>query len=238
MTEAIKARRIVPAWSYKPGPDVSDVPPAGLARAQALARQACAVGLSALEEGSSEEDIDLVVSDFLAQNGVEHVWTITNVGLGENTRICFPTKGPGPLKAAARDVLMLDVHPITPDGHWGDCTRCRVLGDWPEARQALADLERIHAKTLAYCRPGMPAKELFGFCNDLLVAEDFVLLDLLGNIGHSLTAGAAYLHNFIDAGNDAAMWGAWAVEPFAERGGIPVKVEDLVWFGRERCTVM
>ncbi|WP_421989305.1 M24 family metallopeptidase [Roseococcus sp.] len=157
MTGSTTAKRIVPAWSYKPGPDVSDVPPPGLARAQALARQACAVGLSALEPGRSEEEIDLVVSDFLAQNGVEHVWTITNVGLGENTKICFPTKGPGPLKAAERDVLMLDVHPITPDGHWGDCTRCRVLGDWPEASLALADLERIHAKTLAFCRPGMPA---------------------------------------------------------------------------------
>ncbi len=238
MTATTAARRIVPAWSYKPGPDVSDVPPPGLVRAQALARQACAVGLSALEPGCTEEEIDLVVSDFLAQNGVEHVWTITVVGLGENAKICFPTNGPGAMKAAERDVLMLDVHPITPDGHWGDCTRCRVLGDWPEASLALADLERIHAKTLAFCRPGMPAKELFGFCNDLLVADGFVLLDLLGNIGHSLTAGAAYLHNFIDAGNDAPMWGAWAVEPFASREDIAVKVEDLVWFGRERCVVM
>ncbi len=231
-------KRITPAWTYKPGPDVSDTPPPGLVRAQALARQAAAVGLAALDVGMTEEHIDLVVSEFLAENGVEHVWTITNVGLGENTKICFPTKGPGQQKAAERDVLMLDVHPITPDGHWADCTRCRVLGDWPEAQKALADLEAIHAKTLAFCKPGMPAQDLFGFCHDLLKADGFVLLDLLGNIGHSLTAGAAYLHNFIDAGNSTPMWGAWAVEPFAEREGIAVKVEDLVWFGRESCVVL
>ena len=65
-----------------------------------------------------------------------------------------------------------------------------------------------------------------------------MLLDLLANIGHSLTAGAAYLHNFIDAGNQTPMWGAWAIEPFAARGDIAVKVEDLVWFGRERCMVL
>ena len=238
MSDTAKIKRITPAWTYRPGPDVSDTPPPGLVRAQALARQAAAVGLAALEPGKTEQDIDLVVSDFLAQNGVEHVWTITNVGLGENTKVCFPTNGPGALEAKERDVLMLDVHPITPEGFWSDCTRCRVLGDWPEAKQALADLERIHEATLAYCRPGMPAKELFGFCHEKLVADGFLLLDLLGNIGHSLTAGAAYLHNFIDAGNDTPMWGAWAIEPFASREDIAVKVEDLVWFGRERCQVL
>ncbi len=41
-------KRITPAWTYKPGPDVSDTPPPGLVRAQALARQAAAVGLAAL----------------------------------------------------------------------------------------------------------------------------------------------------------------------------------------------
>ena len=43
---------------------------------------------------------------------------------------------------------------------------------------------------------------------------------------------------FIDAGNSTPMWGAWAVEPFAARGEVAVKVEDLVWFGRERCIVV
>ena len=52
------------------------------------------------------------------------------------------------------------------------------------------------------------------------------------------TAGAAYLHNFIDAGNQTPMWGAWAVEPFASRGDVAVKVEDLVWFGREQCQIV
>ena len=84
----------------------------------------------------------------------------------------------------------------------------------------------------------MPANELFGMTHERLAAEGFVLLDLLANIGHSLTAGAAYLHKFIDAGNATPMWGAWAIEPFAARGEIAVKVEDLVWFGRERCLVL
>lgn len=235
---AAPAQRVVPAWAYKPGPDVSDVPPPGLVKAQEIAREAAAAGLAAVRPGMSEQDIDLAISAFLRSRNVTQVWTITNVGLGENARICFPTNAPTTLTAQPRDVLMVDVHPITPDGSWGDCTRCRVVGDWPEADAALRDLEALHYEAVAKCRPGMPASTLFGLVHDRLVAEGFVLLDQLANIGHSLTAGAAYLHRFIDAGNDTPMWGAWAIEPFAARGDIAVKVEDLVWFGRDRCITL
>jgi Xaa-Pro aminopeptidase len=238
LTATASSRRVVPAWTYRPGPDVSDLPPPGLAAAQRIAKGAAAAGLAAASAGISEQDVELAVSDYLTAQGIAHVWTITNVGLGENTLVCFPTNPPTTLKAAERDVLMVDVHPITADGSWGDCTRCSVIGDWPEARKALSDLEAIHYETLEKCRPGMSANELFGMSHERLVSEGYVLLDQLGNIGHSLTAGAAYLHQFIDAGNATPMWGAWAIEPFAARDGIAVKVEDLVWFGRERCITL
>ncbi|WP_275785848.1 M24 family metallopeptidase [Pararhizobium gei] len=231
-------RRIVPAWTYRPGPDVSDTPPAGLVAAQRIAKGAAAAGLAVAAQGVSEQEVELAVSAYLIENGIDHVWTITNVGLGENTLVCFPTNPPTALRAVERDVLMVDVHPITADGSWGDCTRCAVIGDYPEAASALRDLERIHYETLEKCRPGMPANELFGISHERLTAEGYILLDQLGNIGHSLTAGAAYLHQFIDAGNDTPMWGAWAIEPFAARDGIAVKVEDLVWFGRNHCITM
>lgn len=232
------SRRIVPAWTYRPGPDVSDTPPPGLVAAQRIAKAAAAAGLAVAAEGVTEKQVELAISDCLIENAVNHVWTITNVGLGENTLVCFPTNPPSDLAAVARDVLMVDVHPVTADGFWGDCTRCAVIGDYPEAEAALADLEKIHYETLEKLKPGMPASELFGISHERLVAEGYVLLDQLGNIGHSLTSGAAYLHHFIDAGNTTPMWGAWAIEPFAARGGIAVKVEDLVWFGRDGCITL
>jgi len=230
--------RIVPAWDYRPGPDVAIEPPPGLVAAQSVAKGACAVGVAAARAGATERDIEAAISAYLAAAGIAHVWTITNVGVGENSRICFPTHPPTDLAAATRDVAIVDVHPITADGFWGDCTRTAIVGDYPEAAAALADLERIHRDTLALCRPGMAAQELFGLSHERLAAEGFELLDLLGNIGHSLAPGAAYLHNFIDAGNPTPMWAAWAVEPFAARGPVAVKVEDLVWFGRDGCTVL
>ncbi|HEY0209754.1 M24 family metallopeptidase [Acerihabitans sp.] len=227
-----------PAWTYRPGPDIALEAPAGLRQAQLLAKAAAQAGLAALRPGIAESAVEEAIHDYLRGQGAAGIWTITNVGLGENAKVCFPTQGPGAQAAAARDVLMVDVHPITTEGFWGDCTRCRVLGDYPEAADALRDLENIHRDTLALCRPGMPAAELFGLSHERLVREGFVLLDLLGNIGHNLTAGAAYTQGFIDAGNDTPMWGAWAIEPFARRGDVAVKVEDVVWFGRERCEIL
>jgi Xaa-Pro dipeptidase len=230
--------RITPSWDYRPGPDVADDPPEGLIKAQAIARAAAMAGTAASCAGASELDIEAAVNAYLRSAGISRVWTITNIGVGEDTFVCFPTRPPGDLKASAMDVAMIDVHPITEDGSWGDCTRCQVIGDFPAARKALAELEIIHQKVLASCRPGIPARELFGICSELLKADGFELLDQLGNIGHSLTAGAAYLHGFIDDTNHAGMWGAWAIEPFAARDGVAVKVEDVVWFGRNACTVV
>jgi Xaa-Pro aminopeptidase len=234
MSAPRSAQRLTPVWNYRPGPDVSLEPPPGLRAAQALAN----AGLKHVEPGVTERAVELAVSSHMVANGARGIWTITNVGLGANARICFPTHPPTDLSAAECDILMVDVHPITADGSWGDCTRCRVVGDFAEASRALSDLEALHYEMLSRCRPGMPANELFGMVHERLTVEGFVLLDLLANIGHSLTAGAAYLHGFIDAGNITPMWGAWAIEPFAARGDVAVKVEDLVWFGREHCEVL
>jgi len=233
-----RAPRLTPAWTYRPGPDCSFDPPPGLREAQALARAAAEAGLAAAAPGVTELEIELAASDRMREGGAEHVWTITTVGTGPNAHFCFPTHPPTDRATGDRDLVMIDVQPITPAGFWGDCTRCRVIGDYPAASQALQDLEKMHYEVIAQCRPGMPANELFGMSAARLAAEGFELLDLLANIGHSLAPGAAYIDAFIDASNATPMWGAWAIEPFAKREGIAVKVEDLVWFGRDRCVIV
>lgn len=232
------AEPLRPAWAYRPGPDVAPAPPPELVAAQRIALAAAEAACRAARPGMTERELERVASDAMVAAGATGVWTITNVGVGEGSRTCFPTDPPGDRALAAEDVAVVDVHPISPGGAWGDCTRTALVGDGAEARDALAELADIHAATLAACRPGMPASELFGGCLQRIEAAGFELLDQLANIGHSLTAGAAYLHAFIDASNDTPMWGAWAIEPFVGRGALGVKLEDLVWFGRDGCEVL
>ncbi|MGX8012612.1 hypothetical protein ACVDG8_028410 [Mesorhizobium sp. ORM8.1] len=73
MTAAAAPHRVVPAWTYRPGPDVSDTPPPGLVRAQILAKGAAAAGLASVRPGMTEKDVELAVSAYLIANGVEHV---------------------------------------------------------------------------------------------------------------------------------------------------------------------
>ena len=65
-----------------------------------------------------------------------------------------------------------------------------------------------------------------------------VPLDRLGNIGHSIGRGTSYDLGYIDRFNTTPMWEAWAVEPFFGNHLYGVKLEDVLWFGPEGCTVI
>ena len=133
---------------------------------------------------------------------------------------------------------MIDVHPITPDGWWGDRTRSLQRGDNRAQAEVLATVERIHATLLAAARPGMRARDWFGVFQAELDETPFVLLDRLSNIGHSLDASTSYDDGYIDAWYDTEMRGAWAVEPFIGTHLYRAKHEDAVWFGPNRVTVL
>ena len=84
----------------------------------------------------------------------------------------------------------------------------------------------------------MGACDWFAVFEAELDKTEYVLLDRLSNIGHSLDANSSYDEGYIDAWNDTVMTGAWAVEPFIGNHLYGVKREDVVWFGLTRATVI
>ena len=205
---------------------------------QRIARGAAEGAAVAATPGMTEIELRDLVEARLRAAGAETVWSITNVGFGERSTICFPDQPPTRKRLAGTDVGHVDVHPVGPGGWWGDCTRTFVRGDDPEYHEALAAVGRIHEETLARCRPGMAARELFTGCLAAIEAAGYRLLDPWRNIGHSLQRGSAYDEKFIDATNEREMWGAWAVEPFLGWDRFGVKLEDVVWFGPGGCRVL
>lgn len=163
---------------------------------------------------------------------------MTTVGFGVGTLSCFPTDVPSERVLWNLDLGMIDVHPVTTEGWWGDCTRSLQRGDNPAQAEALATVERIQAGLLAAARPGMRACDWFRIFRAELDRTSYVLLDRLSNIGHSLDASTSYDDGYIDAWNDTEMRGAWAVEPFIGTHLYGVKREDVVWFGPNRVTVL
>ncbi|MCA0293846.1 MAG: M24 family metallopeptidase [Actinobacteria bacterium] len=217
---------------------ITDVPPAGLVQAQRIAIRVAERAAASAFAGQTERELHRIVDRMVLDEGAVGVWTPTTVGFGEGTLSCYPTDVPTDRALWNLDLGMVDVHPITPDGWWGDCTRSFIRGTNHAQAEALATIERIHAAVLAAARPGMRACDWFAVFAAELDRTPYVLLDRLRNIGHSLTADSSYDDGYIDASNETVMRGAWAVEPFIGNHLYGVKREDVVWFGPTTCTVI
>jgi Xaa-Pro dipeptidase len=221
-----------------PPEGLASEPPEGLIRVQAIAREVAEAATFEARPGRTEIELRDWIEDRLRERGCEKVWTITNVGFNEGSRICFPTYPPTERRLGTSDIGHVDVHPVTADDWWADCTRPLVRGDDPAHARIMSEMRRIHEETLARCRPGMRAKDLFDPCLASIEAAGYQLMDLWNNIGHSIWQGSAYDEKFIDTTNEIRMWGAWAIEPFIGNDRFGCKLEDIVWFGPDGCIVL
>jgi Xaa-Pro dipeptidase len=217
---------------------LTDEPPAGLVEAQRFAIRVAEASAAQAAAGETERQVRDRTEALVTKWGGDGVWTPTVVGFGIGTLSCFPTDVPSERALWNLDLGMIDVHPVTAEGWWGDCTRTFQRGDNVAQAEALATVERIHATVLAAVRPGMRACDLFAVFNEELGKTPYVLLDRLSNIGHSLDANSSYDDGYIDAWNEKVMTGAWAVEPFIGNHLYGVKREDVIWFGPTRATVI
>ena len=218
--------------------NLTEDPPEGLVRAQRLAISVAEKVASEASAGQTEIDVRDRANTLVEASGGAGIWTITNVGFGAGTLHCFPTEPPTQRALWNIDLGMVDVHPVTADGWWGDCTRSFMRGDNPGYRAALEEIRHIHATTLAAARPGMRACDLFGAFEEALQPSGLKLLDRLNNIGHSLGQSTSYDLGYLDPWSETRLHGAWAIEPFVGNHLWGVKLEDVVWFGSERCTVI
>jgi len=217
---------------------ITDEPPEGLVRAQRLAIRIAEEFARDVEPGETERAVRDRIDRRVTELGGAGVWTPTVVGFGAGTLSCFPTDEPSGRVLWNIDLGTIDVHPVTTDGWWGDCTRTLIRGENVPQRRALDAVESIHAGLLAAARPGMRACDWFAHFQEALAPTGLLLLDRLQNIGHSLSHDSSYDDGYIDAYNETVMTGAWAVEPFIGNHLYGVKREDVVWFGPTRVTVI
>ncbi|OUE22510.1 Metallopeptidase family M24 [Clavibacter michiganensis] len=217
---------------------VSDAPPPGLVRAQQLAVQVAEEFAASVEPGMTEREVRDAVDARVVALGGAGTWTPTVVGFGAGTLSCFPTDDPSNRSLWPIDLGVIDVHPVTHDGWWGDCTRSLIRGSNVPQSRVLAAVEAVHEHLLDSARAGMRARDWFAAFHEALEPTGLLLLDRLQNIGHSLDHDSSYDGGYIDAWNDTVMTGAWAVEPFIGNHLYGVKREDVVWFGSTKVTVI
>ena len=152
---------------------------------------------------------------------------------------CFPTEPPSERELWNIDLGIVDVHPVTVDGWWGDCTRSFQCVANPGYRRRA---RRDPARPRDHARRG-PAGH--AGC-DLFCAFEQALRS-----SGSDTAGPAEQHRPLVGGGhllrpglprsverDPAVRGAWAIEPFVGNHlwGVKTGGRRLVRAQRMRCS--
>jgi Xaa-Pro dipeptidase len=218
--------------------NVSAEPPEGLVRAQRIAIAGAEMAAKKAMPGMTERELARLAEWHARTLGARDFWSPTTVGFGAGSLRCFPTEHPTDRELWNVDVGHVDVHPVTADGWFGDCTRSLAQGSHPPHQEMLAEMEEVHRLILESARPGMPANELYEIFSQQCGRYGVIALDRLGNIGHSIGRGTSYDLGYIDSANTTPMWEAWAVEPFFGNHLYGVKLEDVLWFGAERSMVI
>lgn len=217
---------------------LSNTPPPGLVEAQHIAVTAAEQTVATACAGESEQAVFDHLEAYARSLGAVDFWTPTIVGFGPGSLSCFPTDRPSDRPLWDLDIGHVDVHPVTADGWWGDCTRSIVTGAHPRHHELLKTVTDIHNEVLSSLKPGMRACDAFAIFETLLDNTPYRLLDRLENIGHSLDRGDSYSNGYLNRWNNTVMTGAWAFEPFIGTHLYGGKVEDVVWFGPDSCTIL
>ncbi len=96
---------------------------------------------------------------------------------------------------ARDDIITIDLSPRCSD-IWGDYARTMILLDGmvaelheishEEWKKGLLMEEILHAELIDYARPETTFEDLYTYMNGLIRSHDFVNLDFIGNLGHSI----------------------------------------------------
>ena len=143
---------------------ITDEPPAGLVAAQRIAIQVAEAACAAAVAGQTERELHRIVDQMVLDAGAVGTWTPTTVGFGIGTLSCFPTDVPSERALWNLDLGMIDVHPVTVDGWWGDCTRSFQQGDNHAQRDAIATID-------ALSQIGVPSDKVKVILNGLEATE-------------------------------------------------------------------
>ena len=168
---------------------------------QDLNRSAIKYAADTIEIGMSLSDIKELLENYLLENGADSFW-YWDVGAfifaGDETALSVSGKD---YKVADRviqsnDIITIDLSPQR-NSIWGDYARTLVFEDGvlcdetpkikkEEWRKGLQMEEYLHQTLLDMVTPDMTFEELYDYMNELIVNKEFVNLDFLGNLGHSI----------------------------------------------------
>ena len=197
--------------------------------------------------GMLESDVVKIAENFMIENGITSFWYYgigAFVFTGERTVLSVSGRDYIPTNTIiqSNDIITIDLSPQV-GGVWGDYARTLVIQNGEvidtnsvinfEHKSGLDFEEMLHETLLKIAYPDMTFEELYFLMNDIIKENDFVNLDFLGNLGHSIESNIES-RKYIEKGNcmrlqDAMMF---TFEPHIKKssGKYGYKMENIYYF--------
>jgi Xaa-Pro aminopeptidase len=201
-------------------------------KAQEIAVQSCQRSKEHLKPGISEKEFAALCENIMKDLGAEDLWYPMLVNFGTNSIYCtrgdhLPSED---VYLRENDIVLVDYSPLV-NGYWGDYSETILVGDDVFYSSLINDAKEIFEKTFDFAKKANIISELFNYCNKLINAKGYDLLDPYGNIGHSIENQAnqnkrIYIY---PENKDVLLQGKkWAIEPHIGKNGFGAKFENVI----------
>ncbi len=192
---------------------------------------ACQQSKLFLKPGISEKEFALKCEEIMYSLGAEALWYPMLVNFNKNSIYCtrgdhLPSED---VILLENDIVLVDYSPML-DGKWGDYSETILIGHDPKFDQLIKDAKQIFELTYAYSTQAATIGDLFKFCEELIHARGYRLLDPYGNIGHSIEDGSNQDKRIYISPDNAHIHlkgRKWAIEPHIGKGEYGAKFENV-----------
>lgn len=147
------------------------------------------------------------------------------------------------------DIITIDLSPQK-DSIWGDYARTIILENGtvagcsgsvanPEWKNGIQMEAYLHQELLRFVTPDTTFERLYDYMNGLIAQKDYVNLDFLGNLGHSIVRNKDD-RVYIEKGNTAKLSSVdyFTFEPHISKkdGKFGYKMENIYYFHNDSLT--
>jgi len=213
----------------------------GMRAAQKIAIESVNESLNLLREGVSEIKFEKEVANIMKANGMDEPWYLTRIFFSNRTVIASKRFLSSNNKLKKGDIVSIKVHP-SKSRFMGDYSITTIFGKNNQLQEFVDDAKEIELKTIKFVSGKVTGRAVFDFSLGLIREFGYMLLDLHGNVGHTVGRlpldGLQFHKKFLEQKNNEKLQGFWTIEPFIGNGSYGAVFEDMVFIDKNEKKII
>jgi len=214
----------------------------GMKAVQKIAVESVEEALNSLKESITEIAFEKSLNNLMKSKGMDGQWYPTLIYFSHRTVSATKEYLPSNTKLKKGDIVSIGVHP-TRNRFMGDYSIARIFGENKDLQEFVDNAKEIESKTIKFASAKTTGRELFNYSLGLINEFGYSLLDLKGNIGHSIgrlpADGSEFQRRFLDSENNETLDGKfWTIEPFVGNGSFGAVFEDIIYINKNEKKIL